>query len=476
MLILGGGVAGLAAAYELRKLGYHVRVIEARTRPGGRCWTVRAGATETEIGGETQVCRFTNGNSLNLGPMRIPHHHATTLDYCREFGLPLVPFTNFNQAAFVHRTGQPRRTMREVTTNLRGHTSELLAKVARRDALDAPLTAEDREKLIAYLRGEGRLTEQLDYPRTGDTSEFENYRDHPLGYAVSPAAQAEFGAPNPALELEALIKAGFAQPDLAMRELHQQDTMLTISGGMDRLPHAFAERLEGMIDYGAEVREIRRTATGGVVVSGVAESGAWTKEADHCICAMPPRLLAGLDADFSTETLAALRQPIPDGAGKIGLQFKRRFWEEDDEIFGGRSVTNQPISQLYYPFEDFGKPGPGVMVGYYHFSDRHAEFDVPHAEREARALAEGALLHPQYPAEFENSFSVEWNRIRHSGMSWAWWRNGADFDRMLKTLRAGDGPFYFAGDWASVLTGWQAGAFVTAQSAVAAIHSRAHAP
>ncbi len=170
VIILGGGVAGLSAAYELRKPGYHVRVIEARNRPGGRCWTIRAGTTETEIGGETQVCRFTHGNMINGGPMRIPHHHTTTLDYCREFGLPLVPFTNFNAAAFVHRSGHPRRTMREITTDLRGHTSELLAKVAHRDALDVPLSAEDRERLIAYLRAEGRLTEERAYPRAGDTS------------------------------------------------------------------------------------------------------------------------------------------------------------------------------------------------------------------------------------------------------------------------------------------------------------------
>ncbi|MDP2137427.1 MAG: FAD-dependent oxidoreductase [Candidatus Didemnitutus sp.] len=77
-------------------------------RPGGRCWTIRAVTPETEIGGETQVCCFTNGNLINGGPMRLLHHHTTTLDYRREFGLPLVPFTNFNTAAFVHRSGQPR--------------------------------------------------------------------------------------------------------------------------------------------------------------------------------------------------------------------------------------------------------------------------------------------------------------------------------------------------------------------------------
>lgn len=41
VVILGGGIAGLVAAYELRKQGYRCTLLEARSRPGGRNWTVR---------------------------------------------------------------------------------------------------------------------------------------------------------------------------------------------------------------------------------------------------------------------------------------------------------------------------------------------------------------------------------------------------------------------------------------------------
>src|SRR5690348_13604789 len=34
VLILGAGIAGLTAAYELEKAGYHCQIIEARDRPG----------------------------------------------------------------------------------------------------------------------------------------------------------------------------------------------------------------------------------------------------------------------------------------------------------------------------------------------------------------------------------------------------------------------------------------------------------
>src|SRR6188508_3046013 len=51
--ILGAGIAGLTAAYELSKAGYEVRIIEAKARPGGRSYTVRKGDTITENTGTT---------------------------------------------------------------------------------------------------------------------------------------------------------------------------------------------------------------------------------------------------------------------------------------------------------------------------------------------------------------------------------------------------------------------------------------
>src|SRR5882757_9607638 len=61
VIIIGAGAAGLCSAHELTKLGYSVRIIEGRHRPGGRIWTVRRGTTETDLNGFTQVCTFEEG-------------------------------------------------------------------------------------------------------------------------------------------------------------------------------------------------------------------------------------------------------------------------------------------------------------------------------------------------------------------------------------------------------------------------------
>src|SRR3954463_9764758 len=90
--ILGAGVAGLCAAYELDRAGYDVVVLEASRRIGGRSLTLRRGDSFAETSGLLQDCRFDDGLWLNAGPGRIPHHHIRLIDYCRQFGVALQPY------------------------------------------------------------------------------------------------------------------------------------------------------------------------------------------------------------------------------------------------------------------------------------------------------------------------------------------------------------------------------------------------
>ena len=481
VIILGAGMAGLSTAYELGALGYECTVLEARQRPGGRCWTIRAGTEETEIGGERQVCRFDDGLFFNAGPMRIAHHHASTLAYCREFGIPLVAFPNINEAAFVHRDGFPRLRFREVRADWRGHTAELLAKSIQQGQLNGPLTNADRERVIEYLRAEGRLDAKLIYPRGREVSNAHFDPESPRGFTIDPGASDQPGTPPKPLELEAVLKAGYPSA-LSLGQIYdQQPTMLTPAGGMDRVAFGFAQKLGTAIRYAAQVREVRRSGEGVRIVFAAGAASGVSAEAreitgDFCVCTIPPHLLARLPADFSAATAAALRLAPPGAAGKIGLQFKRRFWEEDDAIFGGLSLSDQPIEHIGYPFDGFGTRGKGIVMGYYHFGAAKAQLDdLPFAERERRALAQGAKLHPQYSAEFENSFSIGWHRIPHSEMPWIDWWGDARLVEVQRVLGGADGPFYFAGDWLSNLNGWQAGAFVEANRVCRQLHARAGA-
>jgi len=99
--ILGAGIAGLTAGYELRKAGYDVTILEARDRVGGRNWTIRRD-TRVELNqAAEQRCAFDEGLYFNAGPARIPSHHQAVLSYCREFGVELQVEVNSNRSTLL---------------------------------------------------------------------------------------------------------------------------------------------------------------------------------------------------------------------------------------------------------------------------------------------------------------------------------------------------------------------------------------
>ena len=134
VLILGAGLAGMCAAYELRNAEYRVQILEFNDRAGGRNWTVRGGDRITELGGLTQECGFDKDLYLNPGPWRIPYHHRAMLHYCKRLGVPLEPFAQVNYNAYLHSSrafgGKPQR-YREIKADYQGHVAELLSKATR---------------------------------------------------------------------------------------------------------------------------------------------------------------------------------------------------------------------------------------------------------------------------------------------------------------------------------------------------------
>ncbi len=140
--------------------------------------------------------------------------------------------------------------------------------------------------------------------------------------------------------------------------------MMQVAGGMDRLPAALAARLGNRVAYRAAVREIRQGERGVWVIYADADGRPQRVDADYCVSTIPLPVLSGLQKDLSPPVQSAIAAATYDGAGKIGLQFKRRFWEQDDEIYGGRSWTDQDVGQLIYPSHGFGG-SKGVLVGYY---------------------------------------------------------------------------------------------------------------
>ena len=356
VVILGAGVAGLCAAYELGKAGYVCTILEARARPGGRVWTVRGGDRHVESDGPAQTCAFPGGTYLNPGPARVPQHHVT-MDYYREFGIAVEQFGNINMNAYYHSsTAQPdmqRIRMREAKFAIAGYTSELLAKAVAQSALDAPLTRDDKAKLLDFLASNGGLSKTYAYVNSGWA-----------GYSTLPGAGDTAGTPSDPLELMPLIRGGFGAFFRSEYGLDQQVTMFQPVGGIDALPHAFAARLGGRVHYNAGVTEIRKMPNGVRVVYTSDGGNARSIEGAYCICTIPLPVLRKIPSDFSPRFAASMNRVDYMDSAKVGLAFKRRFWEEDDRIMSGISRTDQTIGQIWYPSYGYFSRG-GVLTGAY---------------------------------------------------------------------------------------------------------------
>jgi monoamine oxidase len=448
VVILGAGLAGMTVAHELGKVGFACLVLEARARPGGRCHTVRRGTTSEEEGA-SQIAAFDAGLYFNAGPMRISHHHHTTLAYCGELQVPTEVFVPDCESAYLAQTRGPlagrRIRLREARADFDGHIAELLSKALSQSQLDQPLTAEDRDRVLTYLRRLGALDEKGQY-------------------RGSSRRGPDASAPVPLRDLFAGIPDFYVQTDW-----YSQPTMMQVAGGMDRLPAALATRLGNRIIYRAAVREIRQGERGVWVIYGDANGRPRRIDADYCVSTIPLPVLSEIQKDLSPPVQAAIAAARYDGAGKIGLQFKRRFWEQDDEIYGGRSWTDQEVGQVIYPSHGF-TTSKGVLVGYY-LDFRGTMRARPPAEIQRLALEHGARIHPQYPAEFEHAFSVTWARVPWSRGSWRSESGAAT--RALEPLRQPDGRVHFAGDYMTDMSSWMQGAFESARDVATAVHRRA---
>ena len=446
VVILGAGLSGMTAAYELGKAGFDCRVLEARARPGGRVFTVRRGTASAETG-TTQTAAFDDGLYFNAGPMRISHHHHTTLAYCRELQVPTEVFVPDCESAYLAQTRGPlagrRIRLREARADFDGYIAELLSKSLSQAQLDRPLTAEDRDRVLAYLRSLGALEQGGQYRGSSRRG-----TDAPV------ALRDLFGG----------IPGFYVQTDWS-----SQPTMMQVAGGMDRLPAALATRLGNRITYRATVREIRQSERGVWVVYADAQKQPRRIDADYCISTIPLPVLTDIEKDVSPPVQSAIAAARYDGAGKIGLQFKRRFWEQDDEIYGGRSWTDQEVGQIIYPSHGL-TTAKGVLVGYY-LDFRGTMRERPPAEIQRLALEHGTRVHPQYPTEFETAFSVTWARVPWSRGSWRSESSAAE--QALAALREPDGRIYFAGDYMTDMSSWMQGAFESAREVATAVHRRA---
>lgn len=470
VLILGAGVAGLIAAYELRKAGYKVKILEYQDRPGGRAKSVYQGSVFTDINGVKQTCQFAPGQYLNVGPWRIPYHHQNTLAYCKMFGVTMEPFLELNFNSYVYSDtggGVPRR-FREVFTDFNGYLTELLAKAVNTGQLNDPIVGENKELLLEALKTYGILDKNYRYEKSIETSDFRGY-EKPVGGGLS-------GRPVPSepITFKDLLESktwGLMRTHFA----HEfQQTMFEPKGGMEKMGQAFAQPVKDIIEFGAEVVAIRQNERQ-VEVDYNKKGDQRTEKADWCVCTIPLPMLRRVSLQVNDKLQQAINAVPYEHVVKVGAQYKRRFWEQDDHIYGGVSITTQPNAIFSYPsdIDNFFGDGKGVLLNAYMFQENGKEFmGMTPEQRIDVSLGYLEKIHPQVRKEYENGFSMPWDLVPWIRGAYSLWTDELR-EQHYKSLCEIDNRLVLAGEHASYIPGWFEGAITSTLDAIARLHDRA---
>lgn len=448
VIVAGAGLAGLAAAYELVRMGHRVTVLEARDRPGGRVHTLRDG--------------FDGGLHVEAGAVFVPDHHHHTVGYARELGVPLVSAggggRGVGQRCFVGgrsvriRRGQPVRWPMQLSAGEAGLTPGAL----RARYLD-PVLDEIGDPAHPSWPGEAAL--RYDAMSLGELLRSRGASDGAvsiirLGYLD------EWGDGVDACSALSLLR------DLAQQRGGGE--ALRVEGGTDRLPHALASRLGGRIQYRAVVTAIEHNADG-VQVAVWRGGRNELLTADYLVCALPFPVLRTIriSPPFSPGKRRAIEGLRTTSVTRVYLQLRERCWP------AGEAAVATDLPVMHLADATLGQPGPrAVLEAFVTGANARRIAAMEAGARVALAREQAARVHPRLPRVFEHGTSVAWDADPWARGDYAWFAPD-ELRAFGPHLARPEGRVHFAGDHTSSLPGWMQGALASGKRAAEEVDAAA---
>jgi monoamine oxidase len=459
VIVVGAGLAGLAAAYELVALGHTVTVLEAQLRPGGRVHTLREPFAEG-LYAEAGAIDFADGNrhcmryvnafdlptaTLAANPPLAPVYHL------RGKRLELKPGAAANPAHPAHPTNTLEwpfaLTPEEKGLGINGMFGKYFAPVDKLgDPTDpawrlAPWKSLDALTMAEFLKRQGASREAVEL--LGDSLWF--------GYGWSKVSA-----------LHRLLS------DVALFCEGQSSKM--IPGGNDRLPQAFARSLGDRIRYGVPVVKVLQEPGRVRVVFRRGQSEE-SLTGDRAILTAPcPALRKVL---FSPELPERKRQILDqleyNPVTRIYLQVKRRFWTDAGDA--GNAFTDLPIQLVNEQpvVRPVGQGPRGILECHVKGpeAERLAAMD-PKAQL-ALAIENLEKVYPGFKSQYESGTSVAWGADPWAGGGYAWWKPG-QLTEWGPELARPEGRLHFAGEHTSALARTIEGALESGNRAAREVH------
>ena len=435
VIVLGAGLAGLAAAWNLQRNGYDVTVVEAQDIPGGRVKTIRE--------------PFSNGCYAEAGAVRIYNNHRWTQKYIRLMGLDsklraygddkgahlwylqgkrfITPAGDWPVAGL---SAREKRNPFAMVEEYWGPGFKAVGNPMSPDYPTASARALDGQTLADFLKSHGASDAWLQVLLAQEGA---------LGDFSAMAVTALEGAPNdgPHTSTSGLV------------------------GGNDQLPKALAASLGDAVRYKTVVRQIAHDADG-VRVTVRDAAGQHEIAADHCVCTLPFPILRSIEITpaFSAAKMDAIAQYGLVSLARVSLQTRSRFWRNDPlGALGGLNMigTDTDMGRVWNTSVLQPDPHRGMLHAY--MVDQQAlDFArVAAGERVAHAVREVAKFLPELPGEVEASAVKVWHEDPWQLGAVASARPG-QFHRVWPAARRAEGRVHFGGEHTSVWIGYMNGA------------------
>ena len=446
--VLGAGLAGLVAAYELERLGHSVQVLESRLSVGGRVRT--HGFTG----------RGARGPLVELGAMRIPASHRSTMEWIDRLGLSdrLREFrTLFSDDANFLETSAGHRRVRDASPvlveELRRHLppdrsyrhESVLCAAWLAAGVNAVAPGAFRQDLHPDLYLE--LLELLDGI---DLRPF-------LVDAARRVDLNRFLAGNPGLAARSRLQHFL--DDIATETSSE---LFRLEGGMDQIARRLAERLRRPVRYGRKVVGLH-VRDDGVLVETRRGLTTAAGHHDYVLCTVPFSVVRGMRlTGFDDTKLAVVHDMRYWPATKIAVHCREACWERDG-IGGGGSYTGGLVGQTYYPpVENDPRLGAALLASYTIGPEPDALAKMPRKKRTRMVLDELSVIHPDLaePGMVLEVVTQAWGEdpASRGGASVRWSKDVVTAEEERALAARPQGTLFFAGEHCSSYPAWIEGA------------------
>lgn len=440
VIVIGAGLSGLSAAYDLHRAGWKVTVLEARERVGGRVYSLR---------------NFSNGLVAEAGGEFIEESHTRMLAFAEQFDLKLGRVGSWqgqdgDWAAFEGKAG-PMSDAETWGTNLH----------------------EEVEKIWIALAELGKLVPDPSRPQAARGAEYldtKSTADWINSLDVHPLAKKDFIQhirSEYTCEPERHSLLDLARNAAMYYTTLERNTNYRVVGGNDLIPRALAKMLPD-VRLSAAVTSIH-VLPDEVAVTYKQGNSHLTISAAFAILAIP----------LTTARLIEFNPPLPiahqemvnevsyGAVTKILIEYRKRFWDEN--CWNGRLATDTPLGYTWHATSHI-EAERGILTIYTGGAPGAKFAALSDEERIRLAVAEIEKLFPGSSVLVECTATVAWPNEPYTRGSYAALAPG-EVTAHWKTLFEPAGRLLFAGEHATPIQGFMEGAVESGQRAAANIIS-----